>query len=442
MPEPVEGAALIAELAAVIHRYVVLGAAEAGAVALWLVAVHAFDAWPVFPRLFVNSPEKGCGKSTLLEVLSHLVPKPLGASSITPASLFRVIEAARPTLLLDEADTYARDNEDLRGVLDAGHRRDGAVIRTVGDDHEPRQFSAWAPVALAAIGRLPGTIEDRSIRIGLRRRRPDEAMEPLRLDRTGELEDLARKAARWASDHAAELAAADPAMPEGIVNRAADNWRPLLSAADIAGGDWPQRARRAAAELTAEGDDQSSIRVALLADIRAAFMAKRVDRLSSDELTAYLGSLDDRPWPEYRGGKPISKTQVARPLKPLGVSSGTIRLPDGSTPKGYYLTAFRDPFARYLPAENATTPQPKDSCGTAPDFKPPHGNGWGVSESPGTGSISAACGVVSDRKALADDDELRERAAILEYDGGYSRAEAERRALAELRGRRDKSWLH
>jgi putative DNA primase/helicase len=202
-PELVDGVTLLAELAEAIRRHVVLGEAEAVAAALWVVAVHAFDTWPVFP-------------------------KPRGASNITAAALFRVIEAAHPTLLLDEADTYARDNEDLRGVLDAGHRRDGAVIRTVGDDHEPRQFSAWAPVALAASGRLPGTIEDRSIRIGLRRRRPDEAVEPLRLDRTGELEDLARKAARWAADHAAELAAADPAMPEGIINRAADNWRPLL----------------------------------------------------------------------------------------------------------------------------------------------------------------------------------------------------------------------
>jgi Protein of unknown function (DUF3631) len=440
-PQPVDGAALLAGLAVAIRRYVVLGAAEAVAVALWLVAVHAFDAWLVLPRLFVNSPEKGCGKTTLLDVLSRLVPKPLGASSITPASLFRVIEAARPTLLLGEADTYARDNEDLRGVLDAGHRRDGAVIRTVGDDHEPRRFSAWAPVALAAIGHLPGTIEDRSIRIGLRRRRPDETVEPLRIDRTGELEDLARKAARWAADQAAELAAADPVMPEGIINRAADNWRPLLAVADIAGGDWPARTRHAAAELSAEGDDQSSVRVALLADVRTAFAAKAVDRLSSDELAAYLGNLDDRPWPDYRAGKPISKTQVARLLKPLGISSGTIRLPDRTTPKGYYLTAFRDAFARYLPAENATTPQPEDFRGSAPEFKTAHGDGCDVSGSPERASASAACGVVADRAAPPDDNEFQERAGIIEYDGGYPRAEAERRALAELTGRRDKSWL-
>jgi len=440
-PDPIDGAALLDKLAVAVRRHVVLGEAEAIAIALWIVAVHAFGAWPIFPRLFVNSPEKGCGKSTLLDVLSRLVPKPLGASGITAAALFRVIEAARPTLLLDEADSYARDNEDLRGVLDAGHRRDGAVIRTVGDNHEPHQFSAWAPVALAAIGRLPGTIEDRSIKIGLRRRRPDEPVGPLRLDRTDALEQLARMAGRWATDHAAELAAADPAMPEGVVNRAADNWRPLLSIADLTGGTWPQRARRAAVELAAEGDDQSSVRVALLADIRAAFAAKGVDRLSSDELAAYLGGLDDRPWPDYRGGKPISKTQIARLLKPLGVSSGTIRLPDGSTPKGYYLTAFRDAFARYLPAESATTPQPHDFRGSTPDLKTPHGSGCGVSELSETPSISAACGAVADRTAPPADDEFQERAGIIEHLGGYPRAEAERRARAELTGRHDKSWL-
>jgi putative DNA primase/helicase len=128
-----------------------------------------------FPRLFITAPEKGCGKTTLLDVLSSLVPRPLSAANIKAAPLFRVIELARPTLLLDEADTYAHSDGDLRSVLDAGHHRDGAVLRCVGDDHEPRQFSAWARVALAAIGRLPGTIEDRSIIIRLRRRRLDEA---------------------------------------------------------------------------------------------------------------------------------------------------------------------------------------------------------------------------------------------------------------------------
>jgi putative DNA primase/helicase len=304
--DPVDGVALLDALAVAVWRYVVLSEADAHSVALWVLAVHAFDAWRIFPRLLITAPEKGCGKTTLLDVLKPLVPRPLAASNIKAAPLFRVIELARPTLLLDEADAYARDDEDLRSVLDAGHHREGAVIRCVGDEHEPRQFSAWAPVALAAIGHLPGTLEDRAIIIRLRRRRPDEVVESLRLDRADGLEKLARMAARWGRDHAAALVEADPSMPAGIVNRTADNWRPLVAIADLAGGVWPEHARRAAVELTAGTDDQGSIRVALLADIRAAFTTKAVDRMASEDLVGYLVSLDDRPWPEYRGGKAIT----------------------------------------------------------------------------------------------------------------------------------------
>lgn len=407
-PDPwraaVGGANLLDELSGAIRRYVVLDPHEADAAALWTIGAHAFDAWTIFPRLFVTAPEKGCGKSTLLDVLSRSVPRPLGASSISAAALFRTIEAAHPTLLLDEADTYARDDEDLRGILDGGHRRDGAVIRTVGDNHEPRQFSAWAPAALAAIGHLPGTIEDRSIIIPLRRRRPDEPVESLRFDRASELEDLARKAARWARDHVPALAAADPEMPDGIHNRAADNWRPLLAVADLAGGDWPERARQAALALMAGGDDEVSLRVELLEDIRDAFAERAADRLSSDELVAYLGSLDERRWPEFRGGKPITKAQVARLLKGFGVSSGSVRLPDGRTPKGYYRSAFADAFARYLPpSQNATTPQPAENKGEREISKRHNGAGeeglWRF-ENAENASNSAGCGVVADSTPL------------------------------------------
>jgi Protein of unknown function (DUF3631) len=430
-PELVDGAELLTALAAAIRRHVVLGTSEATATALWVVAAYAFDAFTIFPRLLVTAPEKRCGKTTLLDVLSRLVPKPLGTSNITAAALFRVIEAVRPTLLLDEADTYARGNEELRGVLNAGHRHDGAVIRTVGDDHEPRQFSAWAPVALAAIGGLPGTVEDRSVIIGLRRRRPDEAVAPLRLDRTGELDELARKVVRWSADHAGELGQADPAMPAVIINRAADNWRPLIAVADLAGGEWTQRARDAAAELSG-GDDLESIRVTLLADIRAAFTTKSADRMSSEEMAAQLGTLDDRPWPEYRAGRPITKAQIARLLKPLHISPGTIRLADGRTAKGYYLSAFADAFVRYLLQQNVTTSQIEDVRGAPSDFKTSQGNWCDVSELREIPSVSAAGDGVTPSEAQFDDDAFEERAAIFEFDGCYSRHEAEQLARAKI----------
>jgi putative DNA primase/helicase len=139
-PEEVDGNALLDEIVVEAQRYVVLDRYVADAVALWALAAHAFDSFFVFPRLLATAQERQCGKSTLLDLLSRLVPRPLAASNITAAALFRTIESARQTLLLDEADTYARKSEDLRGVIDAGHRRDGAVIRTVGDNHEPRRF--------------------------------------------------------------------------------------------------------------------------------------------------------------------------------------------------------------------------------------------------------------------------------------------------------------
>jgi Protein of unknown function (DUF3631) len=351
-PDPVDGAALLTALTAVIRRYVVLAAAEADAIALWVVAAHQFALFAIFPRLFVTAAEKQCGKTTLLDVLSRLVQRPLLVANITAAALFRIIAIAKPTLLLDEADTYVRESEDLRGIINAGHRADGAVIRTVGDDFEPRSFAVFSPMAIAAIGGLPGTILDRSIVIRLRRRRPDEPIAPLSLDPPPpELNRLAREAARWAADHKKDLAGATPAMPPGLINRPADNWRRVLAVAELAGEEWSRRGRHAAAlALTAAGADEDSPRIQLLTDIRAAFAAKKVDRLSSDQLVEYLGGLEDRPWPEWgRARKPISKTQVARLLKPLQISPGTIRpVFDDKTAKGYYRTAFKDAFARYL----------------------------------------------------------------------------------------------
>jgi putative DNA primase/helicase len=346
-------------------------------------------------------------------------------------------------LLLDEVDTFAKENEDLRGVIDAGHRRDGAVIRTVGDNHEPRQFSCWAPMALAAIGHLPGTIEDRSVIIQLRRRRPDELVESLRLDRADALDELARKAARWAADHLDELRRIDPEMPDGIYNRVADNWRPLLAIADQAGGEWPERARQAAVELTTGTEhEEGSASVTLLADIRSMFDTKGADRMTSDDLVAHLIGLDERRWPDWKNGRPISKAQAARLLKPFGISPKTIRVADRPTAKGYYLAAFEDAFARYLPFQNVTPSQDAQNKASDGFLKRHNGSdpeGLLRFENSKPPSNSASCYGVTDRETHLDDEDIiafEERAAIREFDGGYSRAEAEHLARGDLAPRR------
>jgi hypothetical protein len=309
---------------------------------------YLLDCFGISPRLAITSPEKGCGKTTLLDVLLHLVMRPLPTANATASAIFRVVEMQQPTLLIDEADTFLSKNEELRGILNSGHCKGGSVIRTVGEDFEPRAFSTYSACAIALIGKLPATLTDRSVPIELRRRRPDEAIEAFRFDRTGPLTQLGSKAARWAMDHAAHVRGADPDMPASIFNRAADNWRPLLAIADAAGGDWPARARRAVQSLAATGDEEQSSRVTLLADIRSIFAERRVDRMASAELVEALVAIEERPWVEWKGGKAITANGLARVLAPFKIKPGTIRTADG-TPKGYVLSQFDDAFARYLP---------------------------------------------------------------------------------------------
>jgi Protein of unknown function (DUF3631)/Bifunctional DNA primase/polymerase, N-terminal/Primase C terminal 2 (PriCT-2) len=358
-PEPVDGDAVLNELTLLITRYVIMSRTAADAIALWVLHTYLLDAAQATPRLAIKSPEKRCGKTTLLSLISKLVQRPLPASNVTPAALFRAVEAAHPTLLIDEADTFIAPgggqhtpvSDELRGIINSGHTRDMAyVVRVVGEAMEPRKFSTWAPMALAAIGRLPGTIEDRSIVASLRRRRRDEPVARLRHDRDGHIRDAARRAARWAADHAAEIGRLDPAVPLQLNDRAADNWRPLLAIADAAGGDWPERARAAAIELSAEaeaGEDGESRRTQLLADIRAAFEAKGTDQVASADLVSHLVELADRPWAECRRGKSMTQNWLANQLQPFGIKSGGVWIA-GRTLRGYARVAFEDAFARYL----------------------------------------------------------------------------------------------
>ena len=349
-PDAVDGIGLLEELADAFRRYVILPDGGATAASLWTLHAHALDAAFVSPLLVLTSPEKRCGKTTLLRVLGALVPRPLPAASISPAALFRGIEKFRPCLLLDEAETAFRVSEELRAIVNASHDRGGAfVLRTAGEDHEPRLFSTWCPKALALIGRLPDTLSDRAITLPMRRRLQREKVRRLRLDKLAELEPVRRKVARWATDTLATLKLADPEIPDGLHDRAADNWRPLLAIADAAGGHWPDHARKAAQVLSGgDGGDGEAPAVLLLADLRELFAAKATDKLSTCDIVAHLTQLDTRPWPEWKQGRPLTARQLARLLERFGVRPRTVR-DGGERFKGYTLEGFEDAFARYTP---------------------------------------------------------------------------------------------
>src|SRR5205823_2209126 len=164
--------------------------------------------------------------------------------------------------------------------------------------------------------------------------------------------------ARWAADNRAALQRSEPAMPEHLFNRQADNWRPLFAIAEAAGGEWPARAK--AASLDGRAQPEESARTQLLADIRTVFAEMNCDRVTSQDLADALVAKTDRPWGECNRGKPLTQNQLARRLNPFGIAPKTIRTGKG-TPKGYLREGFKDAFERYLavhtPLQTATPQQ-------------------------------------------------------------------------------------
>jgi putative DNA primase/helicase len=349
-PEAVTGAEVLAELASTFTRYVALPDGAADTLALWTAHAHCFTAFVCSPRLNISSPEKGCGKTTLRDVLAVIVPRPLATENLSVAVLFRVIEARKPTVLADECDGWLKDNEDLRSMLNSGHRRGGQALRCEGESNEVRAFTVFAPVVLCGIGALPGTLHDRSIVIHLERAKPGELRQRFDSRRVGRETELCRMLARWCFDNRARLETCDPKLPPGAFNRLADNWRPIFAIAELAGGDWPRRAADGFAKLTAKTDaDAQGIGTMLLADIRQVFNEARAVRMFSKTLVENLCSLTERPWPEAHRGKPITETWLARRLHSFEINSRTLRIGDARA-KGYESTDFAGAFDRYLPA--------------------------------------------------------------------------------------------
>jgi len=257
------------------------------------------------------------------------------------------------TLLLDETDTFLANNDELRGVLNSGFHRSGFVVRVVEKDgeHVPVQFATFAPVAFAGIGELPDTLEDRSVPVVLQRKGTGDTITRLRAPGArGHLAELAQRLARWAADDAARLDR-DPDMPAELGDREQDICVPLLSIADQAGGDWPAKARRALLTLfrrrAAEGSTMEAGTL-LLGDIKALFAEIGAEQMPSAEIAEKLGKMEERPWPEWRRGMPITAPQLANQLRPFGVRPSTIRR-DRDTAKGYRREQFAEAWARYLP---------------------------------------------------------------------------------------------
>ncbi|MCW8122101.1 MULTISPECIES: DUF3631 domain-containing protein [Streptomyces violaceoruber group] len=360
----IDGTALLNEVEAFHRRFNVFPHEAAFvAVTLWDAHAHLLDCFDSTPRIAFLSPEPGSGKTRALEIVETLVPQPMTAVNASAAALFRSVSSGngKPTILFDEIDTVfgpkAGDNEELRGFLNAGHRRTGVTYRCIGDGGQQtvQAFPSYCAVAVAGLGSLPDTIMSRAVVIRMRRRARNEKVEPFRA-RVHETEGhkLRDRLATWAEQARASVVDAWPDMPEGVTDRPADVWEPLLAIADAAGGHWPDRAREACVTLVtaSKANDKGSLGVRLLTDLRDHVMAG-IDRLPTVAILDRLNALDDAPWADLHG-KPLDNRRLGRMLAEYmtadnePIASRNIKTA-GSVLKGYYAADLWDAWARYCP---------------------------------------------------------------------------------------------
>jgi putative DNA primase/helicase len=409
-PDPVDINTLLLDLIALYRRHIILDDDSLFAVVLWGLLTFFIHSQliDVLPFLTLSSPEKRCGKTRLQTVLGWVTCRALSASNISSAAVYRTVEAYRPTLLLDEADTFVKDNEELRGILNAGHTREKAfVIRCNPVTMEPERFSVWCAKSFALIGSLSGTLADRSIEIRIERKKRGQKVSPLRATPKEKREELMRKILRWAVDYGDRLDTLDPATLEVLSDRAADNWTPLLQVAALIGQPWLDTAYEAMRALNPQnGEPETETRsenlpTAVLSRLRQVFYdsiqdpareaaetaarseGKAEDQIEAEGKVAAEGALKhflqdvngrlktgppkkdglyliptidildklnadrEAPWGDWKKGKVegLSATKLSGILRPYKVRS--MRLRRGA-PHGYTLESLLPVFERYL----------------------------------------------------------------------------------------------
>jgi hypothetical protein len=353
--DPVE---LLSEVEACLRKYCVLPSEHAYvAVTLWIATTHVLRAFDYAPRLVVRSAEKRSGKSRLVEVAAGLVHHPLRTVNASVAYIFRSLDRPDPpTILLDEADALfstkikAEQNEDLRGLLNAGHQRGLTYGRCDGPNRTPKDFPTFSMALVAGIGNMPDTIEDRAIVLDMRRRKESELLSSFRQRRDGpNLADLKDRLDEWGQGALALLEGSEPTMPPGVDDRAADTWEPLLAVADCVGGDWPHRAREAASHFVleaAEEDEARSQGLQLLADIRDVFDESGEPFLGSQDVIDRLDRIDGAPWFDMN----LSSSKLGKLLSRYGIKTGHST---DKTKRGYRREDFLDAWERYVPIRTA-----------------------------------------------------------------------------------------
>jgi hypothetical protein len=340
------------------RRFMIMGEHEFVVVALFVALTYVFLVFEIVCYLRGFSATKRAGKSRLGDLLELVVHAPLPSGGMSEAALFRSLAERPRTVLFDEigkvlGESQRDRNSDLASVLLNGFQIGKPVQRCVGQGTKQTvvDFDVYGPKVLLGTGRLDDQILDRCFPIELRRKRKDERVERLRR-RTANADaaELRTQLGAWADTYADTLRDARPSLPEELDDRGQDIAEPLLAIADLAGGDWPARARAACIALRGGSDElEDDIGVELLADIRKAF-GDDDKRLTTDELLKRLTGDEERPWAHWtKNGEPMNAMHLARRLRSFGVKPKQLWT-DGANTRGYEWADLEDAFSRYAPS--------------------------------------------------------------------------------------------
>jgi hypothetical protein len=446
-PAPSPAALILDTLVRSANRFVVLPKWVPEVVALFTLHTYAWELRDITAYLAIESPRHRCGKSTLLHFLARVVNRPEGAAHISSPAFFRTIQRTRPTLITDQTEEIFKKNNILCGILNASYSRELAyVVRVIprskkhhgkggkpqpaylpidslelssfssaqdggldaeiknqkskienpvddpfkpaadAPDSDVARYCCWCPKVMAQVGHFPETLADRCIVITMQRKTRTEKTERLRRFKKAEADEIRRQCAEFVRQHRDEIANAEPDIPEALNDRAGDVWEPLFVLADLAGGDWPQKARQAAIALS--GDDQATNVVStLLLDCFLIFTEHKAERMFTRDLVQRLNALPNRPWRELLKGKDklIDDLWLAKQLRPFGIVPTTIWIGQQAA-RGYLHDAFLEPVRRYtskadwesyqatfLQPDPPQQPPPPPAPPRAPPTDPPPG---------------------------------------------------------------------
>lgn len=369
-PTPVNASMIFEEVYRVICKHMVIPHEYAIIITFWIVHAHLFDVFSHTPRLIITAPDSECGKSLLaIHLIGNLVPKPQPTENLNPAVFYRIIEQSRPTILGDEMDELLKQDPALIGGINGGWEPHGGALRCVGDNHEVRKFSTYAPCLLAGVkihSMLPNTTLSRSFIVPLERAHAGETFVPFdEAQHQAELREIGRKLARWCLDHRERIRQTRPQLPEGARNRKADKWRPFFALAEIAGGEWPQRATQAYKFEEGEETNRLSKELQLLSDIREV-MRENESFIYTHVLITRLCELEESPWLEYNfkakdaEDRKIKPRQISNMVREYKVRPDDVGPPGGKKLKGYSRAkgayALEPAWRRYLKPKANTPP--------------------------------------------------------------------------------------